>query len=418
MKKLFSLLCLLGILFAFQAKLNAGDTYLVIYDMDKTEWKYRYTDDPPDLTKDTCRTTELWLRQIPAGSFTMGSPEDELGRYSDETQVSVIIKKMFYIGVFECTQRQWELVMGSNPSSETGDCRPVDCVSYDMIRGTGATAGAGWPTYGHAVDAASFMGVLRAKTGLAFDLPTSAQWEYACRAGTETALNSGENLNDPEGKDANMDEVGRYRYNQDDGKGDYDSFYTTVGSYRPNAWGLYDMHGNVFEWCLDWWDIESSYSTSPLSDPVGNATGETRMVRGGGAYNPAYDCRSAAWGIYGPSKCGFTIGFRVLCLSPEKDMVTVVRGTTDKTSAAEGETVTVWADTPPLGEMFDRWTSDDVAFENPTAPVTTFNMSGKAVTVTATFKKTTAQTYLVIYDMDKADWKYRFTDDPPNLPGR
>ena len=108
--------------------------------------------------------------------------------------------------------------MGSNPSSKTGDCRPVECVSYEMIRGAGEQSGAGWPGYGHEVDVTSFMGKLQAKTGVTFDLPTEAQWEYACRAGTTTALNSGKNLTST-GQDANMAEVGRYADNHLDGKG-------------------------------------------------------------------------------------------------------------------------------------------------------------------------------------------------------
>ena len=278
-------------------------------------WKVRYTSQPPNLDDDTCRTTELWLRQIPAGTFMMGSPEDEVGRLigSDMAQHKVIITQMFYIGLFECTQKQWELVMGSNPSSYKDDSRPVGCVSYNMIRGTGAQAGAGWPAYGHAVDATSFMGKLQAKTGLTFDLPTEAQWEYACRAGTTTALNSGKNLT-AEYEDLAMDEVGRYNYNQSDGKGGYYSPYTKVGSYLPNAWGLYDMHGNVWEWCLDWWGA-STTSTAAETDPSGPDTGSRRVLRGGAWDSIARYCRSANRStISSPSYSGDYLGFRVLCL--------------------------------------------------------------------------------------------------------
>ena len=134
----------------------------------------------PDLSDDACRTTELWLRRIPKGTFTMGSPKWEVGREpgnsnSKETQHRVTLTENFYIGVFEITQKQYSLIQGSNPSSYKGDTRPVENVSYDTIRGTGSTAGAGWPSYGHAVDSGSFLGKLRAKTGLTFDLPTEAQ---------------------------------------------------------------------------------------------------------------------------------------------------------------------------------------------------------------------------------------------------
>ena len=266
----------------------------------------------PDLSDDTCRTTELWLRRIPKGTFIMGSPEGEVGRESDETQHQVTLTEDFYIGVFEITQKQYSFIQGSNPSGYKGDTRPVECVSYNTIRGTGSTDGAGWPTYGHAVDSGSFLGKLRAKTGKTFDLPTEAQWEYACRAGTTTALNTGKNLTSTD-RDSAMDEAGRYSYNQNNGKGGY-SEHTKVGSYLPNAWGLYDMHGNVWEWCLDWY--KSDLGSSAVTDPKGPNSGSTRVLRGGGWYNPALSCRSARRGRRDPSHSNnnYGFGFRIVLL--------------------------------------------------------------------------------------------------------
>ena len=272
----------------------------------------RFTNTPPNLENDICRTTELWLRWIPKGTFIMGSPESELGRYSDETQHEVTLTQDYYIGVFECTQKQWELVMGSNPSYYKGDCRPVDNVSYNMIRGTGAQAGSGWPRYGHAVDVTSFMGRLQEKTGLIFDLPTEAQWEYACRAGTTTPFNSGNKLTSISLYSAIMDEMGRYYGNQSDGKGGYTSGHANVGSYLANDWGLYDMHGNVYEWCLDWFDLNNE--TASKADPVGSTTGSYRMIRGGSWGDDAPYCRSAYRSAYYPSGSSYYFGFRVLCL--------------------------------------------------------------------------------------------------------
>jgi formylglycine-generating enzyme required for sulfatase activity len=279
---------------------------------DAVSYPVRFTNTPPNLEDDVCRTTELWLRWIPKGTFIMGSPESELGRYSEETQHEVTLTQDFYIGVFECTQKQWELVMGSNPSDYKGDCRPVDNVSYNMIRGTGGQAGSGWPTYGHAVDATSFMGRLQEKTGLTFDLPTEAQWEYACRAGTTTAFNSGNNLTSVSSYSAIMDETGRYYGNQSDGKGGYTLGHTKVGSYIANDWGLYDMHGNVYEWCLDWLDFINE-ATAKI-DPVGPTTGSYRLIRGGSWGDDEPYCRSAYRSAYYPSGNSYYFGFRVLCL--------------------------------------------------------------------------------------------------------
>ncbi|MDD4032799.1 MAG: SUMF1/EgtB/PvdO family nonheme iron enzyme, partial [Bacteroidales bacterium] len=249
---------------------------------------------PPGGWTDEYKTTKLVLRKIPAGAFVMGSPENELGRESDETQHQVTLTKDFYVGVFEVTQKQWERVMGNWPSYFTNascrDSRPVEKVSYEDIRGS--DTGSGWPA-NNDVDAGSFMGRLRARTGLDFDLPTEAQWEYACRAGTTTALNSGKNLTGT-GSCSNMAEVGRYYYN---GGSDYSSGGDTlrgtakVGSYLPNQWGLYDMHGNVWEWCLDW--SQSDLGSSPQIDPQGAAGGSYRVYRGGRWNGYAYYCRSA-----------------------------------------------------------------------------------------------------------------------------
>ena len=276
------------------------------------------TDIPSGGWTDEYKTTKLVLRRIDPGTFTMGAPTGEAGRQdSDETPHQVTLTHSYYIGVFELTQRQWELVMGNRPSAFSNTVcyatRPVERVSYNQIRG--ADLGKWWPQM-NAVDETSFMGKLRAKTGRLFDLPTEAQWEYACRAGTVTALNSGKNLSVSSGVDANMDEVGRYYYNS----GVYNNSYdfssaddkgtAKVGSYLPNAWGLYDMHGNVSEFCLNWYRSENDNSAT---DPVGSDAGNSRTVRGGtwGLY--AYWCRSAARGWNAePSSTSDGKGLRVV----------------------------------------------------------------------------------------------------------
>ena len=265
---------------------------------------------------DEHKTTKLVLRHIPAGKFLMGSHTNELGRSDTEDLHEVTLTQRFYIGSFPVTQRQWELVMGTLPShfnnAQYYATRPVEHVSYEMIRGS--TQGAQWPSNNN-VDASSFLGVLRAKTSLTADLPTEAQWEYACRAGTtHAALNSDKNLTDTT-QCPNVTEVGRKGV----GHQSYQSCATNygtaaVGSYRSHKWGLYDMHGNVWEWCLDW--HASRLGTSAVTDPKGNArdTDYGRVVRGGSYKSNASDCRSAQRSISRPDYNAPSIGFRVYVL--------------------------------------------------------------------------------------------------------
>ncbi len=236
---------------------------------------------------DEYKTTKLVLRRIPAGSFIMGS---------DQTREDhrVALTKPFYMGVFEVTQKQWELVMGSWPGSSPsssygrGDTYPAYYVSYNDIRGS--SSGARWPA-SSAVDASSFLGRLRAKTGLDFDLPTEAQWEYACRAGTATTYYWGDAMD------------GAYAWYG----GNSDSTTHPVGTRLPNAWGLYDMGGNVWEWCRDWYGT-LTYGAAP----EGSGSGSYRVIRGGCWGNYSGSCTSSHRGYNDPSDRDDYSGFRLV----------------------------------------------------------------------------------------------------------
>ena len=270
---------------------------------------YMYTPPEGGFNTDTYKTTKLVMRRIDPGSCTMGDA------YS-AGECTITLTKAFYCGIFEVTQRQYELVMGTKPSYFNNPSyymtRPVEQVSYDMSRG--AVNGAGWPS-SSAVDADSFMGRLRDRTGIgSFDLPTEAQWEYACRAGTTTALNSGKNITSE--NDANMAEVGRYYFNSGAYNNSYDNDGSTdetgtakVGSYLPNAWGLYDMHGNVYEWCLDWFEFLSG---GLAEDPKGPSSGADRVLRGGSWKATAGYCTSSIRDYsFPPGKEYDFVGFRL-----------------------------------------------------------------------------------------------------------
>ncbi len=238
---------------------------------------------PKTRTFDLGNGVNLEMVLIPAGTFMMGSPESEAKRSDDETQHEVTISKPYYLGKYPVTQVQWQQVMGNNPSYFKGDkLLPVENVSWD--------------------DTQAFCLKLKEITQAPFGIPTEAQWEYACRAGTTTPFHFGSQLNR---RQANCDGIVPYGT---DTEGPNLKKTTPVGKYPANAWGLYDMHGNVWEWCSDW---HGDYPTGSVTDPIGPSTGSIRVNRGGCWFNDAVNCRSAIRGWFGPSNRNYLLGFRV-----------------------------------------------------------------------------------------------------------
>ena len=244
----------------------------------------------------TCTYTSMEFVKISAGTFFMGSTKNELCHESDETQHNETISKDFYLGIYEVTQAQWRKVMGNNPShfNYCDNC-PVEQVSW--------------------LDVQDFITKLNKQTGRNYRLPTEAEWEYSCRAGTATPFNTGNNLTTGQ---ANYD--GCLPYNSDVNMNGTDRNATTiVGSFSPNKWGLYDMHGNVYEWCSNWYD---DYQLGHMSNPKGFASGTTRVIRGGNFACAARYCRSAYRDHFLPNEKNVGIGFR-LVLEPNPDLVLI-----------------------------------------------------------------------------------------------
>ena len=269
--------------------------------IDLSDGSVSYSPEPPESWTEEYKTTKLALKRIEAGTFLMGSPADFSKRGdTDLYQHEVTLTKPYYIGVFEVTQAQYELITGNNPSHVLAPTRPVESADFTTLRGSDG-----------------FFQKLNAKTGLTFDLPTEAQWEMACRAGTTTSLNNGTDIQSDDW-DPNLAHLGRYSGNLEDNipSLQYNDYHTLVGSYLPNAWGLYDMHGNVEEWCLDWIDNSHLHNTDPTVDEVGNLTGNYATVRGGGWGKNGHACCSASRNIQiktqsSTSNMKDKIGFRV-----------------------------------------------------------------------------------------------------------
>jgi formylglycine-generating enzyme required for sulfatase activity len=246
------------------------------------------------FTEDLGNGVKLEMVEIPKGEFMMGSPSSEQGHRADEGPQHRVQVPGFYMGKYEVTQAQYQALMGKNPSRFTGDGRlPVEQVSW--------------------LDAMDFCQKLSQKTGRAYRLPSEADWEYACRAGTTTPFAFGETISP-----AIVNYDGNYPYGNT-AKGEYREKTTIVGSFPANAFGLYDMHGNLWEWCLDEW--VGNYNNapadgSPRGDIKSRATDKWHLLRGGSWINNATHCHSAFRGRDAALDWSGTIGFRLLAVAP------------------------------------------------------------------------------------------------------
>lgn len=229
------------------------------------------------LTLDLGRNVKMTLVHIPAGKFIMGCPRDEKGRLpGDFDKHEVTISRSFYLGVYPVTQKQYTAIMGSNPSKFKGETHPVEQVRWTEVQ--------------------VFCKRVSARTHKKLRLPTEAEWEYACRAGTTTAYSFGDDWR----------KLRDYAWYADN------SGNTThpVGEKKPNPWGLYDMHGNVWQWCSDW--DSKSHDGKAEKDPRGPKSGKNHVARGGSWLGDFRMCRSAFRTGSAPSIRLSHFGFRVI----------------------------------------------------------------------------------------------------------
>ncbi len=225
----------------------------------------------PQVTRAVASDVDMTFAWCPPGTFLMGSPVTEPERDDDETQHRVKLTQGFWLGIHQVTQAQWQAVLGSDPSHFKGGNHPVETVSWEECQ--------------------QFIDNLGSRTAQRFRFPSEAEWEYACRAGTTTPFHFGQGISTDL---ANYD--GSFTYA--DGLVGVNRDQTTpVGSFPPNAWGLHDMHGNVWEWCGDWYGM---YPQNDMVDPHGVKDGNDRVIRGGSWYRYPRYCRAAHRGMRGP----------------------------------------------------------------------------------------------------------------------
>lgn len=291
------------------------------------------TDDEGHASSTDDKDRYLWLRRVgSAGPITYRQGSSTIGSLIDNPATAEVVREVtltnaFFVGVFPVTQAQYVRIIAKNDDTANsgGDHAPVNYVNYEDVRGSVAE-GVDWPNTGHdKVGPNSFLHALRTRTGLEFDLPTEAQWEFFCRAGTDTDFNDGSNLSPTnyyigttfvtnKKYSVSLAKIAWFGYSDEVGKGNARS-PKEVGLKNPNAWGLYDCHGNVWELCLDWW--VSKLQSTAVTDPPGPYSNSQlrRVIRGGSALNTAAECRSAQRHYRGLAERTTGTGFRLVCPS-------------------------------------------------------------------------------------------------------
>ena len=302
---------------------QSAESYPVLYTLTGPS-----TDDEGHANSTDDKDRYLWLRRVGSASpVTYRQGSSTIGSLIDNPATAEVVREVtltnaFFVGVFPVTQAQYVRIIAKNDDTANsgGDYAPVNYVNYEDVRGSVAE-GVDWPNTGHGkVGPNSFLHALRTRTGLEFDLPTEAQWEFFCRAGTDTDFNDGSNLSPTNYyigttlvKNTQYDEhlaaLGWFGNSTAVGTGNATGA-KQVGQKNPNAWGLYGCHGNVWEWCLDW---DATLTTSSATDPKGASSGSKRVNRGGCWRNSASYCRSAQRVSYTPSERYGSIGFRLVC---------------------------------------------------------------------------------------------------------
>ena len=321
----------------------------------------------PDAT--VTNSVGMKLVRIPAGEFLMGSATSDPGAREDEQpQHQVRITRPFYMSVYEVTQREFKGLMEFNPSSFTEDGL-LQNIADDVSASEFPVDGLTWYQAVEFCRRLSEQPAERA-AGRVYRLPTEAEWEYACRAGTTSIFNFGDTLSSTQANFNGAEPFGNAE------TGPFLNRTNRVGSYKPNEFGLYDMHGNLHEWCLDRFERDY-YSVSPAEDPQGPEQGTSRVIRGGDWYSDGRDCRSAFRYADIPDGRFYALGMRVVCeLTSEGATLHPIIAAAGQSGVVRSTGATAAASTafptPDAGEDWPRWRGPrgDGTWHAPKLPVT------------------------------------------------